>query len=142
MPPQDASGFSAVSNGWRPAPRPFLEVELERVKGVVRRTLPSEDHAMTASEGPPPSSRGRYLSDVTTADLVGPDDVGLVLDVLDAPGGERIGRASQAGWNLDRLGRREAMWWLSIGETPLMSLFFLRSGEFVRDGESPGQETT
>jgi hypothetical protein len=97
---------------------------------------------MTASEGPPPSSRGRYHSDLTTADLFGPDDVGLVLNVLDAPGGERVGRACQAGWDLDRLGRQEAMWWLSIGESPLMTLYFLRGGEFVPDGESPWRETT
>jgi hypothetical protein len=95
---------------------------------------------MTTNEGPSPSSAGRYFSDLTTAQLVGPEDLDLVLDVLDAPGGERVGQANQAGWNLDGLGRREAMWWLTVGEAPLLTLYFLRGGEFVPDEDSPWRE--
>jgi hypothetical protein len=93
---------------------------------------------MGETEGLPPEGSGvRYYSDDSTADLVGPDDVGRELDVLDAPGGAAVGRADLAGWALDGLGRREATWCLTIGGMPMPVLYFLRGGEFVPDAPAP-----
>jgi hypothetical protein len=87
-----------------------------------------------AGRNVPEGDRGRYYSDAMTAERVGPADVGTepeALDVLDAPGGGVVGRATLADWFLDADGRWEATWCLSIGDRPLPGQSFLRGGEFV-----------
>jgi hypothetical protein len=85
---------------------------------------------MTSIQAMPPSAGVRYFSGASSSGRAGPGDLDRVLDVLDAPGGAAVGRASLAGWARGRLGH-EATWCLAIGERPLWALFFLRGDEFV-----------
>jgi hypothetical protein len=78
---------------------------------------------------PPPLTH--YYCNAARAARVRLGELPHRLDVLDAPGGSRLGFADLIGFTRDERQEPEAIWRLTVGPRPLPEDFALRGGEFV-----------